>query len=42
MSSFFYDKGKYLSERYDELIKEMKRREMSPDSLRTLKKTMAR
>ena len=23
---FFYDKGKYLSERYDELIKEMKRR----------------
>ena len=35
---FFYDKGKYLSERYDELIKEMKRREMSPDPLRTFKK----
>ena len=38
MSSFFYDKGKYLSERYDELIKEMKRRKMSPDPLRTFKK----
>ena len=35
---FFYDKGKYLSERYDELIKEMKRRQMSPDSLRIFKK----
>ena len=38
MSSFFYDKGKYLSERYDELIKEMKRRQMSPDPLRIFKK----
>ena len=35
---FFYDKGKYLSKRYDELIKEMKRRQMSPDTLRTFKK----
>ena len=35
---FFYDKGKYLSERYDELIKEMKRRQMSPDPLRIFKK----
>ena len=35
---FFYDKGKYLSERYDELIKEMKRRKMSPDPLRIFKK----
>ena len=35
---FFYNKGKYLSERYDELIKEMKRRDMSPDPLRTFKK----
>jgi len=35
---FFYDKGKYLSERYDELIKEMKKRQMSPNPLRTFKK----
>ena len=35
---FFYDKGKYLSERYDELIKEMKRRQMSPDPLCIFKK----
>ena len=35
---FFYDKGKYLSERYDVLIKEMKRRKMRPDPLRTFKK----
>ena len=35
---FFYDKGKYLSERYDELIREMKRRQMSPDPLRIFKK----
>ena len=35
---FFYDKGKYLSARYDELIKEMKRRDMSPNPLRTFKK----
>ena len=38
MSSFFYDKGKYLSERYDELIKEIKRRKMSPDPSRTFNK----
>ena len=35
---FFYDKGKYLSERYDELIKEIKRRKMSPDPSRTFNK----
>ena len=35
---FFYDKGKYLSERYDVLIKEMKRRKMRPDPSRTFKK----
>jgi len=35
---FFYDKGKYLSERYDELIKEMKRRKMRSDPSRTFKK----
>ena len=34
---FFYDKGKYLSERYDELIKEMKKRDMNPDPSRTFK-----
>ena len=35
---FFYDKGKYLSERYDELIQEMKRRKIHPDPSRTFKK----
>ena len=35
---FFYDKGKYLSERYDELINEMKKRDMNPDPSRTFKK----
>ena len=35
---FFYDKGKYLSERYDVLIKEMKRRKMRPDPSRIFKK----
>jgi len=35
---FFYDKGKYLSERYDELIQEMKRRKMHPDPSRIFKK----
>ena len=35
---FFYDKGKYLSERYEVLIKEMKRRKMSPNPLRKFKK----
>lgn len=31
---FFYDKGLYLSKRYDQLIEEMKRRGMNPDSSR--------
>tara|TARA_B100001765_G_C19324785_1_gene259030 strand:- start:139 stop:561 length:423 start_codon:yes stop_codon:yes gene_type:complete len=35
---FFYDKGKYLSKRYDELIKEMRRRDMNPDPYRIFKK----
>ena len=35
---FFYDKGKYLSERYIELINEMKKRDMNPDPSRTFKK----
>ena len=35
---FFYDKGKYLSERYNELINEMKKRDMNPDPSRTFKK----
>ena len=35
---FFYDKGKYLSQRYDELIKEMKRRDMNQNPLRIVKK----
>ena len=35
---FFYDKGKYLSQRYDELINEMKKRDMNPDPSRTFKK----
>ena len=35
---FFYDKGKYLSKRYDCLIEEMKRRGMSPDPSRKFKK----
>ena len=35
---FFYDKGKYLSKRYDELIKEMRRRNMNPDPYRIFKK----
>ena len=34
---FFYDKGKYLSERYDELINEMKKRNMNPNPSRTFK-----
>ena len=28
---FFYDKGKFLKERYDSLVNEMKRRGMKPD-----------
>ena len=35
---FFYDKGKYLSNRYAELRKEMKARGMAPDSMRTFKR----
>ena len=35
---FFYNKGKYLSERYDELVKEMKRRNMEPDPFRKFKR----
>ena len=35
---FFDDKGKYLSKRYDELIKEMRRRDMNPDPYRIFKK----
>ena len=35
---FFYDKGEYLSKRYDCLIEEMKRRGMSPDPTRKFKK----
>ena len=35
---FFYNKGKYLSKRYDELIKEMRRRNMNPDPYRIFKK----
>ena len=35
---FFYDKGKYLSERYNKLINEMKKRDMNPDPSRTFKK----
>jgi deoxyribonuclease (pyrimidine dimer) len=34
---FFYNKGKYLYERYDILIEEMKRRGMKPDPARTFK-----
>ena len=35
---FFYDKGEYLSKRYDCLIEEMKRRGMSPDPTRKFKR----
>jgi len=35
---FFYNKGKYLSKRYDELRKEMKARGMSPDPSRLFKR----
>jgi deoxyribonuclease (pyrimidine dimer) len=35
--TFFYDKGKYLNNRYAELIAEMKRRGMNPDPARTFK-----
>ena len=36
--SFFYDKGLYLYNRYNELIDEMKRRGMNPDPERTFKR----
>ena len=35
---FFYDKGKYLSNRYAELRKEMKARGMNPDKTRRFKR----
>ena len=35
---FFYNKGKYLSNRYNELQKEMKSRGMNPDSSRVFKR----
>lgn len=35
---WFYDKGKYLHNRYEQLIEEMKRRGMNPDPSRKFKK----
>ena len=35
---FFYNKGKYLYNRYSELIKEMKNRGMNPNPLRKFKR----
>ncbi len=35
---FFYDKGEYLSKRYDQLITEMKLRGMKPDTSRVFKR----
>ena len=35
---FFYNKGKYLNKRYQLIVREMKRRGMSPDSNRRFKK----
>jgi len=35
---FFYDKGKYLSKRYDQLVDEMKSRGMKPDPKRIFKR----
>ena len=35
---FFYNKGKYLHKRYDELVSEMKRRGMKPDPSRVFKR----
>jgi deoxyribonuclease (pyrimidine dimer) len=35
---FFYDKGKYLSDRYDELREEMMNRGMNPDPARVFKR----
>ena len=35
---FFYDKGKYLDKRYDELVYEMKKRGFNPDPKRKFPK----
>ena len=35
---FFYNKGQYLDKRYQELIKEMKKRGFKPDKTRTFPK----
>ena len=35
---FFYDKGEYLDKRYDDIVKEMKRRGFKPDSNRKFPK----
>ena len=35
---FFYDKGKYLDKRYNQITKEMKRRGFTPDSSRKFPK----
>ena len=35
---FFYDKGKFLKNRYDSLVNEMKKRGMNPDPDRTFKR----
>ena len=35
---FFYNKGRYLHKRYDELVEEMKRRGMNPDPDRVFKR----
>ena len=37
---FFYDKGKYLDKRYQQLISEMKKRGFSPDSKRKFPKNI--
>ncbi len=37
---FFYNKGKYLHNRYNQLIDEMKRRGFKPDSKRVFDKTI--
>jgi deoxyribonuclease (pyrimidine dimer) len=34
---FFYNKGRYLHKRYDELVSEMRRRGMNPDPTRRFK-----
>ena len=35
---FFYNKGRFLHKRYDELVEEMKRRGMNPDPERVFKR----